>query len=306
AEMNDMLETAVEVGTGKGANLNGWTFGGKTGTSQEAKDALFVGYTSHMVTGVWLGNDDATKTTLSGGNVPVAIWSQFMTKAHQGLEVKPIPGGTYQTTAQGVPQQVIDPATGQPVIDPATGQPQVQYVDPATGQPIQPGQNLQQQIDPATGLPFAQIDPATGQPIQTAAQIDPATGQPIQPQIDPATGFPVQQIDPATGMPIQQIVPSAGQPVADPGATQYYDANGQVIQGYQVDPNAAQPATQYVDPATGQVYDVRTDANGQQILVPPGTVGQQQVINPNAQQPPLGNPKSQRTLMDLIFGDQQN
>ena len=307
AEMNDMLETAVEVGTGKGANLNGWTFGGKTGTSQEAKDALFVGYTSHMVTGVWLGNDDATKTTLSGGNVPVAIWSQFMTKAHQGLEVKPIPGGAYQNASQGVAQQVIDPNTGQPVIDPATGQPQIQYVDPTTGQPIQPGQNLQQQIDPATGLPFAQIDPATGQPMQTAAQIDPATGQPIQPQIDPATGFPVQQIDPATGMPVQQVVPSAGQPIADPGATQYYDANGQVIQGFQVDPNAAQQQTQYVDPATGQVYDVQVDANGQQILVPPGTVGQQPQVN--AQQPtqqPLENPRSQRTLMDLIFGNEQN
>jgi penicillin-binding protein 1A len=92
AEMNDMLETAVEVGTGKGANLGGWEFGGKTGTSQNARDALFVGYTSAMVTGIWLGNDNDTKTTLSGGNVPVAIWSQFMTKAHEGLPVSPLPG----------------------------------------------------------------------------------------------------------------------------------------------------------------------------------------------------------------------
>jgi penicillin-binding protein 1A len=313
AEMNDMLETAVEVGTGKGANLNGWTFGGKTGTSQEAKDALFVGYTSHMVTGVWLGNDNSTKTTLSGGNVPVAIWSQFMTKAHEGLEVRPIPNGTYQPDpSQGVPQQVMDPNTGQPVIDPNTGQPMVQYVDPATGQPVQPGAQLQQQIDPTTGLPYAQIDPATGQPVQAQAQIDPATGLLVQQQqIDPATGMPVQQIDPNTGMPIQQVLPSAGQPVQDGTQTQYYDANGQVIQGYQVDPNAAQPPGQYVDPNTGQLYDVRTDANGQQILVPPGSVGGQQQpqqgFDPNAQQPTQQqSPRSQRTLMDLIFGDQQN
>ncbi|MET3899397.1 penicillin-binding protein 1A [Devosia sp. UYZn731] len=312
AEMNDMLETAVEVGTGKGANLNGWTFGGKTGTSQEAKDALFVGYTSHMVTGVWLGNDNSTKTTLSGGNVPVAIWSQFMTKAHEGLEVRPIPNGTYQPDpSQGAPQPVMDPNTGQPMIDPNTGQPMVQYVDPATGQPVQPGAQLQQQIDPATGLPYAQIDPATGLPVQAQAQIDPATGLPVQQQqIDPATGMPVQQIDPNTGMPIQQVIPSAGQPVQDGTQPQYYDANGQVIQGYQVDPNAAQQPTQYVDPNTGQTYDVRTDANGQQILVPPGSVGQQpqpQVYDPNAQQPTQQqSPGSQRTLMDLIFGDQQN
>ncbi|HTM79244.1 MAG TPA: penicillin-binding transpeptidase domain-containing protein, partial [Devosia sp.] len=283
AEMNDMLETAVEVGTGKGSNLNGWEYGGKTGTSQEAKDALFVGYTSHMVTGVWLGNDDATRTTLSGGNVPAAIWSQFMTKAHQGLPVAPIPGGTDQSVAQGVPQQVVDPNTGQVVIDPATGQPMVQYVDPTTGQPIQSGMQAQPQIDPATGLP-------------------------VQQQIDPATGFPMQPLDPTTGQPQQLIVPSAGQPVQGQQGTQYYDANGQIIQGYQVDPNAAQQPTQYVDPNTGQLYDVRVDpSTGQQVLVPPGSVGQQQGLDPNAQQPTQQqSPRSQRTLMDLIFGDHQN
>ena len=155
AEMNDMLETAVEVGTGKGARLNGWQYGGKTGTSQEAKDALFVGYTAHMVTGVWLGNDNATKTTLSGGNVPAAIWSQFMTKAHQGLPIAPIPGGVTQAASQ----PYIDPNTGQPAIDPATGQP---LFDPATGQPYG-----QQQIDPATGFPIQPTDPNTGFPVQT-------------------------------------------------------------------------------------------------------------------------------------------
>ncbi|WP_375452347.1 PBP1A family penicillin-binding protein [uncultured Devosia sp.] len=298
-EMNDMLETAVEVGTGKGANLNGWTFGGKTGTSQEAKDALFVGYTSHMVTGVWLGNDDATKTTLSGGNVPVAIWSQFMTKAHEGLQIAPIPGGTYQNASLGVPQPVIDPATGQAVIDPATGQPMVQYVDPATGQPVQPGAQAAQQVDPATGLPYPQIDPATGQPVQ-GAMIDPASGQPYaQSQIDPATGQFVQPtIDPNTGLPIQ----------SQPAQSQYYDANGQPIQGYQVDPNAGQQPSQYVDPNTGQLYDVGVDANGQQVLLPPATVGQQPGgFDPNAGQPTdQQSPRSQRTLMDLIFGDQQN
>ena len=92
-EMNDMMTTALEIGTGKKAHLNGWPIAGKTGTSQKARDALFLGYTSRMVTGVWLGNDDDTGTTLSGGNVPTEIWSEFMTIAHQGLPVSDLPGG---------------------------------------------------------------------------------------------------------------------------------------------------------------------------------------------------------------------
>ena len=88
-----MLQTALEIGTGKRADLSGWPIAGKTGTSQKARDALFVGYTARMVTGVWLGNDDDTGTSLSGGNVPVEIWSQFMQKAHEGLPVAELPGG---------------------------------------------------------------------------------------------------------------------------------------------------------------------------------------------------------------------
>jgi len=92
AEMNDMLHAAVEIGTGKRAQLNGWPMAGKTGTSQKARDALFVGYTSRMVAGVWLGNDDDVGTKLSGGSVPVEIWSQFMAKAHEGIPVAELPG----------------------------------------------------------------------------------------------------------------------------------------------------------------------------------------------------------------------
>jgi penicillin-binding protein 1A len=92
AEMNDMLHAAVEIGTGKRAQLNGWPMAGKTGTSQKARDALFVGYTAKMVAGVWLGNDDDKGTKLSGGTVPVEIWSQFMAKAHEGVPVAELPG----------------------------------------------------------------------------------------------------------------------------------------------------------------------------------------------------------------------
>jgi penicillin-binding protein 1A len=92
AEMNDMLHTAVEIGTGKHAELNGWPIAGKTGTSQKSRDAVFVGYSARMVTGVWLGNDDDRPTALYGGTVPVEIWSDVMAKAHEGIPVAELPG----------------------------------------------------------------------------------------------------------------------------------------------------------------------------------------------------------------------
>ncbi len=93
-EMNDMLSTALEIGTGKRASLSGWQIGGKTGTSQKARDALFVGYTNRMVTGVWLGNDDDRPTKLAGGTVPTQIWSDFMAKAHAGLPPSSLPSSS--------------------------------------------------------------------------------------------------------------------------------------------------------------------------------------------------------------------
>ena len=307
AEMNDMLKTAVEVGTGKGANLGGWQLAGKTGTSQSARDALFVGYTAAMVTGVWLGNDDDTKTTLSGGNVPAAIWSEFMTKAHEGKQVAQIPGGSYD--GQLVAQPVIDPATGQAAIDPATGQPMTQYVDAGTGQPVQtmtdPATGQLMQLDPATGqyVPATAAQAATQQPIQTGQMIDPATGAVVGAQIDPATGMPINntggmlvdangvQIDPATGMPVGQVVqPQAIDPVT--GFPLQAQSNG--VGQAPIDPNTGQPMVLVVDPATGQQVWVPSAPAQMQ---PPAAIGQPV---------PIENERSQRTLMDLIFGDQQN
>ena len=95
AMMNTMLEETLLTGTARKAELPGWQAAGKTGTSQDWRDAWFVGYTGALVTGVWLGNDDGSPTKkTSGGNLPVDIWSRFMTAALAGTAPVPLPGGT--------------------------------------------------------------------------------------------------------------------------------------------------------------------------------------------------------------------
>ena len=86
AVMNQMMQETLTAGTARKAEAGGFPAAGKTGTSQEFRDAWFVGYTGHLVAGVWLGNDDNSPTKkLTGGGMPVDIWSRFMKTAHQGL-----------------------------------------------------------------------------------------------------------------------------------------------------------------------------------------------------------------------------
>jgi len=91
--MNSMLQQTLLTGTARKAELPGWPAAGKTGTSQEFRDAWFIGYTGHLVAGVWLGNDDSSPTKkTTGGGLPVEIWSRFMRSAHQGVPVAALPG----------------------------------------------------------------------------------------------------------------------------------------------------------------------------------------------------------------------
>ena len=91
--MNSMLHETLVSGTARAANFPGWQAAGKTGTSQDFRDAWFIGYTSHLVAGIWLGNDDNTPTKHAvGGGVPVEIWSRFMRAAHAGVAPAALPG----------------------------------------------------------------------------------------------------------------------------------------------------------------------------------------------------------------------
>jgi penicillin-binding protein 1A len=85
AMMNAMLHETLVSGTARHADLPGWPAAGKTGTSQDYRDAWFIGYTGTLVAGIWLGNDDNSPTRkATGGSLPVEIWSRFMKSALQG------------------------------------------------------------------------------------------------------------------------------------------------------------------------------------------------------------------------------
>lgn len=104
-QMNQMLAQVIQTGTGKKASLNR-PAAGKTGTSQKYRDAWFIGYTADLLTGVWMGNDNARPTKqVTGGGLPAILWRQIMTDAHRGTRVYALNGVDFsaprlQTTAQ--------------------------------------------------------------------------------------------------------------------------------------------------------------------------------------------------------------
>lgn len=88
AEMTAMMKTVITNGTGMGANI-GKPAAGKTGTTDDYKDAYFVGYTPDIVTGVWVGDDNNKKMHgLTGGTIPAKIWKDIMIVATQKYGAK--------------------------------------------------------------------------------------------------------------------------------------------------------------------------------------------------------------------------
>jgi penicillin-binding protein 1A len=118
AMMNQMMQETLISGTAKKAEIPGWVAAGKTGTSQDFRDAWFIGYTAHLVTGVWLGNDDNSPTRkTTGGGLPVEVWTRFMRAAHQGVPVAALPNsqgaGLVPTLAQ-IGAQITAPSAPAP------------------------------------------------------------------------------------------------------------------------------------------------------------------------------------------------
>jgi penicillin-binding protein 1A len=92
-DMIKMMNSVVENGTARRARLDGIVAAGKTGTTNAYRDAWFMGYTGNFVCGVWFGNDDYTPTNrMTGGSLPAMTWHSIMEYAHQGIEVRQLPG----------------------------------------------------------------------------------------------------------------------------------------------------------------------------------------------------------------------
>jgi penicillin-binding protein 1A len=92
-DMIKMMNSVVEAGTARRARLDGISAAGKTGTTNAYRDAWFMGYTGNFVCGIWFGNDDYSSTNrMTGGALPAMTWHTIMEYAHQGIEVKQLPG----------------------------------------------------------------------------------------------------------------------------------------------------------------------------------------------------------------------
>jgi len=87
-----MMYQVVEGGSGRRAGVEGWEIAGKTGTTQGARDAWFIGFSGDYVAGVWMGYDDNTPLTgVTGSGLPSDIWHETMVRVLDGMTPTPLP-----------------------------------------------------------------------------------------------------------------------------------------------------------------------------------------------------------------------
>jgi penicillin-binding protein 1A len=112
-DMVSMMKQVVQAGTGTRAQIAGVDIAGKTGTTNGYKDAWFNGYSGNYVGTIWFGNDDDTPTNnMTGGTLPAMTWHEIMAYAHQGIELKPLPGDVATTAkAPRVPASTVADAS---------------------------------------------------------------------------------------------------------------------------------------------------------------------------------------------------
>jgi len=110
--LRDLLWAAANKGTGRAAALRVDTFG-KTGTTQDNRDAIFVGFAGDLVTAVWVGNDDNTPLKgIQGGGLPARIWRDFMSRAVRGAAAPPRPARRQATQPKRDPTRMSVPIEG--------------------------------------------------------------------------------------------------------------------------------------------------------------------------------------------------
>lgn len=171
AMMDTMMQETLLTGTARKADLPGWQAAGKTGTSQDYRDAWFVGFTSHLITAVWIGNDDNSPTKkASGSNLPVDIWSRYMREAHKNLSPTPLLVKTWDgvTPLSNLPSDTQNQS-------PSSSDPQPQ-ASPSVSQPIPAPAHAPSSDVPIANAPLNQTAPSA----PTASAAKATSGQPLQ------------------------------------------------------------------------------------------------------------------------------
>jgi penicillin-binding protein 1A len=166
AEMTDLLQSAVLSGTGRAAQI-GRPVAGKTGTTSSNKDGWFIGFSSGLTAGVWMGRDNARAIAgLQGGTAPARAFHDFMIVA-----VANRPAESFETEVP-IPDWQLTPEEemyGDTALDP----------------------NTQQQLVDENGMPLSPPPPEPGYPQQEPLIRPDGTGEPTQQELDQA--FPPQQ-----------------------------------------------------------------------------------------------------------------
>jgi penicillin-binding protein 1A len=230
AEMTDLLQSAVLTGTGRAAQI-GRPVAGKTGTTTSNKDGWFIGFSSGLTTGVWMGRDDAKPVGgLYGGTAPARAFHDFMSVAVANRPIEqfqtqvPMPDWNLEPDEQYMNGEYVDMNTA-PLVD-ENGNP----IPPPGGFP--PGYD-QQQYPPGT-YPPGQIPPSQQQQQNGLSQqwLDNVLGnsRERQPQRPPQQQ---QQVPPATNQPQPQPQPAPGQ--------QRPPRDGSAADGYPPQPRSGFP-----------------------------------------------------------------
>jgi penicillin-binding protein 1A len=168
AEMTDLLQTAVNTGTGRAAQI-GRPVAGKTGTTSSNKDGWFLGFSSGLTTGVWMGRDDAKSLPgLQGGRNPARAFAAMMQVA---LRTRPVQNFQTEVT---LPEWQLEPDEEAYYGDPDQGM---------TGDNEAVPQETQDQAGPDDTAPVEEQQPAPAPRKPPAAERPPATGA-HSPQID--------------------------------------------------------------------------------------------------------------------------
>jgi len=201
AKVSYALQQVVLNGTGKEANLGDRPAAGKTGTTDDNKDAWFVGYTPQLTASVWMGYpgfngesvrpmEDVHGQTVAGGGFPAQIWSRFMRAAMEGQAVQDFPAPGDLSEGKEFNPDLVTPST---VIDvPTPTAPQYtspQYTAPQTTAPqyTAPQTTAPQSTAPQSTAPQTTAPQTTTPQYTTPQYTAPATTAPVAPQAQAAT-----------------------------------------------------------------------------------------------------------------------